>query len=196
MEKDILEEKPEHSKNEGPNKVIYYSIGTFLLLVLIIVTWWVFSRINSTPTVAPSVSPTEQVWRTRSQANVSKFIDFYQKSQTATNPAEYADKAIELLTNEAKTKLPTYKDSRGRIMTDVPDQLFRFVNIDPGYLASNLQSSEQIDADKVAVQAVFDYNGETKTYEFNLLSEGGIWLIDEVKLWEPTPNPLPSSPQS
>ena len=200
VDQEILEDE-EKPADKGNKTYIYIGLGILLIIALVIGIYYIFKILPSRK-IEPSPSPTitEEIWKVKSQKNVNDFMSFWSKSLTSTNGEQYALKAKDLLSNVAQAKLETYKDSDGKAITKVSEQLSKFIGVDTPPKSIDIFFTNKIDEKNVENRAYLFYDStssQARVLVFNNISEGGIWLIDSVankgKQTVESPKPSPSA---
>ncbi len=178
-ENEILEDLPSKPKNKISFDKFKWPIIAIAALIIIVAVF----KEYTTPEViiTPTPSPSEEVWKTKSEKNVRAFIDNWINSFSAEVTSEtYALKAEDLLTNVARAKLAAYKDEKGNPITKVSLALNKFVGISLRPQSYEIISTTKIDEENVEVRANIIIGSSTKVLLFNTTSVGGMWLIDSV----------------
>lgn len=199
MDEDILEDVDRKPKKES-KPYTYIAIGIIFLLILAAGYYYIYKILPSRKVVpTPSPSSTEQIWKTKSEKNVTDFIDLWSKAISSTNYLQYALKARDLLSNVAQARLETYKDKDGKPITIVSEQLSKFIGLDKRPESIEIYSSTKIDEKNVEVRVYLfmeSNSSQARVLVFNNINEGGIWLIDSIAdkgtqtVESPKPSPL------
>lgn len=199
MDEDILEDVDRKPKKES-KPYTYIAIGIIFLLILAAGYYYIYKILPSRKVVpTPSPSSTEQIWKTKSEKNVTDFIDLWSKAISSTNYLQYALKARDLLSNVAQARLETYKDKDGKPITIVSEQLSKFIGLDKRPESIEIYSSTKIDEKNVEVRVYLfmeSNSSQARVLVFNNINEGGIWLIDTITdkgiqtVESPKPSPL------